>query len=201
MGPSEASSTAGAAVRGVGPWRARLCRAVAAGLLVAFAGCSPEYDWREVRAPGGEYLVQLPAKPASMTRRIHLEDQEVDMTMQGARVGENAFTVAVAPLPEGMAADRMLAAMREQMLRNIGAPAGAPPAETTVVITDAGGARIGTQPAQGVQAQGTGPHAAMRMRARFLQWRGLGLQIVAIGPDLDPAQADHFLASLRLVAP
>ena len=169
-------------------------------MLATLVACSPPYAWREVHAPGGEYRVQLPGKPSEMTRQIHLQDQAVDMTMQGARVGENAFTVAVAPLSASMSAERMLAAMREQMLRNIGAATSTTPAEANVPIVGADGSSLGSQPAQQVVAQGTGQHAAMQMHGRFLRWRDVALQIVAIGPDMDREQVEHFLESLRLVA-
>ena len=178
-----------------------------AALLTAFVltGCTPDYDWRDIRAPGGEYWVQLPARPALMTRPIHLQGFEVDMTMQGARVKENAFTVALAQLPSGpaeaagLSPEGMLAAMREQMLRNIGA-APSTPAETAVVdIVDLEGRRVGKMQLQAIGASGTGRHANMQMRARFGQWRGQALQIVAVGPALDAEQAEHFLDSLRLV--
>ena len=71
--------------------------AVAAAWLLS--ACAPEYNCRDIRGPGGDYWVQLPAKPAVMSRRIHLEGYEVDMTMQGAKVRQNAFTVAQVPLP------------------------------------------------------------------------------------------------------
>src|SRR5690606_6357994 len=108
-------------------WRLRrgLAAGTAAGVALLLAACSPEYDWRDIRAPGGEYRVHLPATPVSMTRRIHLEALEVEMTMQGARVKDNSFTVAEVPLP-GLPAERILLAMREQMLRNIGAPPSLP---------------------------------------------------------------------------
>jgi hypothetical protein len=206
MGPSDASSIAQAATRGIVRRRStRRLRdaaraALVAGLLAGLAACSPPDDWREVHAPGGEYRVQLPAKPAAMTRQIHLQDQAVAMTMQGARVGENAFTVAVAPLSAAMSAERMLIAMREQMLRNIGAPPATPVVEVNVPIVRTDGSNVGSQPAQEIVAQGTGQHAAMRMHGRFMRWRDEALQIVAIGPDLDREQVEHFLASLRLVA-
>ncbi len=206
MGPSDASSIAQAAPRWIVRRRStRRLRgaaraALAAGLLAGLAACSPPYDWREVHAPGGEYRVQLPAKPAAMTRQIHLQDQAVAMTMQGARVGENAFTVAVAPLPAAMSAERMLTAMREQMLRNIGASPATPVVEANVPIVRIDGSSVGSQPAQEVVAQGSGQHAAMRMHGRFMRWRDEALQIIAIGPDLDREQVEHFLASLRLVA-
>jgi hypothetical protein len=181
----------------------------AAGMLAALvlAGCAPDYDWREVRAPGGEYWVQVPSKPAVMTRRIHLQGVEVDMTMQGARVKENAFTVGLVPMPSqpaeaaGLSPEAMLAAMREQMLRNIGAAPSTPVQAAAANIVDLDGRRIGKVPLQSVSASGTGRHAGIQMRARFGHWRGYALQIVAVGPQLDAEQTDLFLDSLRLVQP
>jgi hypothetical protein len=50
------------------------------------AGCSPEHDWREIRPDEGGFMVTLPAKPAKLTRPIHLESLKLDMTMHGAQV-------------------------------------------------------------------------------------------------------------------
>ncbi len=206
-------------------------------LCIPLAGCFPTYDWREIKAPGGEYRVHLPAKPATLTRQIHLEALAVEMTMQGARVEENTFTVAMVPVPAGSygkanqsasgpaasgpaggeavedrpVGDRpveggpvesggeILRAMREQMLRNIGAEPSTPSRPVTVIVVDDAGAKIGEVKAQGVAAAGAGKSLGMDMRARFVLWQGHALQIVAIGPRVDPEQADYFLDSLRLV--
>lgn len=172
---------------------------------VLLAGCTPDYDWRDIRAPGGEYWVHLPARPATMTRQIHLEGFAVEMTMQGARVDENAFTVALVALPgqtaeaAGMSPERILLAMREQMLRNIGAPVSTPPDVANVDLVGVDGRKVGTVQVQAITAKGTGKHADMELRARFALWRGHALQVVAIGPGIEPEQAGHFLDSLRLV--
>ena len=183
--------------------RRRAAITILAGLLVA--GCTPDYNWRDTRAPGGEYLVQLPAKPATMTRRIHLESAEVDMTMQGAKVRESAFTIGVVPLPEGaeggVAHERILAAMREQMLRNIGASPAVPLQTAGAAVVDGQGRKTGSMQLQAISATGVGRYAPIRLQGRFGLWRGRALQIVAVGPDLDPEQAAHFLDSLKLVEP
>lgn len=57
---------------------------MAALAAVLLGACSPEYNWREVRAADQGYVVMLPGKPASMTRTIQLDGLEVPMTMQGA---------------------------------------------------------------------------------------------------------------------
>jgi hypothetical protein len=191
-------------------------------LCIPLASCFPTYDWREIKAPGGEYRVHLPAKPATLTRQIHLEALAVEMTMQGARVEENTFTVAMVPVPAGSdgkanqsasakaaagladpglaePGEEILRAMREQMLRNIGAEPSTPSRPVVVIVVDDDGAKIGEVKAQGVAAAGAGKSVGMDMRARFVLWQGQALQIVAIGPRVDPEQADYFLDSLRLV--
>ena len=127
-----------------------LTAALAALLL---AGCSPEYDWREIRSVEHGWSAMLPGKPASMTRRIHLQALEVPMSMQGARVQESAFTVASVDLPDDAQPTReaALAAMRAGMLRNIGATE---PRTTPIQITvlDPGGKPTGKLAAERVEA-------------------------------------------------
>jgi|GEM_PF-276834 len=181
-------------------------------LWIPLAGCFPTYDWREIKAPGGEYRVHLPAKPATLSRQIHLEALAVEMTMQGARVEENTFTVAMVPVPAGSdgkanqsasgkaeSGEEILRAMREQMLRNIGAEPSTPSRPVAVIVVDDDGAKIGEVNAQEVAAVGSGKSVGLEMRARFVLWQGQALQIVAIGPRVDPEQAVYFLDSLRLV--
>ena len=98
-------------------------RAVVGGLLAPaaawLAGCSPDHDWREVRADDGGFLVSLPARPARMTRPINLEGLAVEMTMLGAQAREVAYTVGAIVLPDASAAtrERALGSMRTAMLR------------------------------------------------------------------------------------
>jgi hypothetical protein len=89
--------------------------------------------------------------------------------------------------------------MREQMLRNIGAPAATPTHEVDVDLVDASGRKLGQAQLQAVDTRGTGKNAGMEMHARFGVWQGHALQIVAIGPQLEAEQTEQFLNSLRLV--
>jgi len=99
----------------------------------------------------------------------------------------------------GMTPERMLAAMREQMLRNIGAATTVPTRAVAVRLADADGREAGKTQLQAVSARGTGRHADLELHGRFGLWQGHALQMVAIGPQLDPQQTEHFLESLRLV--
>lgn len=185
-------------------------------MLPLLAACTPRYNWRDVDGPGGAYRVHLPSRPATMTRQIHIRGLPVAMTMQGARVDENAFTVGMMQLDGGQqrfeqrperpleqrpdqAPEQILLAMREQMLRNIGASPATPARDARIDRVDADGRKTGTIRAQAISASGTGKYAKLQLQARFVLWKGHALQIVAIGPTMEPEESSHFIESLRLV--
>jgi hypothetical protein len=96
-------------------WRAPAC------ILLAFAlfGCSPTFDWREVRGGGAPYSVLFPAKPTAHTRSIDLDGMQATMTMTAAEADGVLFAVGAAQLADPAAAQRALPAMRTALLRNI----------------------------------------------------------------------------------
>ncbi len=175
----------------------------AAGLSL-LTGCSPRLDWRESRLPSGEILFQLPARPASMTRRIHLRKEDIEMTMVGAEVESLAFTVAIArgqagARPEDLA--RHLEDMRDQMLRNISSSFVSVSASKTLavpVLNDAGANR-GRRDAAFIDADGAPPHEKIRLQGAFFVARGAAAQAVVIGQPFDELAARHFFDSLRIV--
>lgn len=172
--------------------------------LPLLGACTPRLNWRDTRSPGGEVRMQLPARPASMTRSIHLRNEEIEMTMIGAEVDALAFTVAIARGAPGESAEdlaRHLGDMREQMLRNIAAASGAPTRDqprAIPVIDDSGRAR-GQREGNFVDAQGSGPHDAVRLQGLFFVTRQLAAQAVVIGRSFDDLAASHFFDSVRIV--
>ena len=171
--------------------------ALAATLLAA---CSPEYNWREIRSIEQGYLVMLPGKPAAMTRTIRLEETEVPMTMQGARVGETSFTVAVATLPDDgpVTREKAQAAMRAGMVRNLGGVERAADAGS-VALVDASGKALERIPAVRVEAGGSAQGKAMSMLAGFTSRGARAYQWVVIGPEIRREEALTFLDSFRLL--
>ena len=173
--------------------------------VMLLAACSPEFNWRQAPVAGGQFQAQLPAKPATMTRSIHLEDIAVEMTMVGARVGETAFTVAIVPAPvtdpmlQVPADDRYLRMMRGQMLRNIGAPPQTPGRPVDVALVDAQGSRVGVLSGLAVEAEGSGSHAGERLQGLFVRGRDVALQAMIMGPPVAPEQSRHFFDSIRIV--
>jgi hypothetical protein len=170
--------------------------------LAAFltAACAPEYNWREVRSAEHGYVVMLPAKPASMTRTIRLEALEVPMTMQGARVGDTSFTVAVATLPDASPETRAraVAAMRAGMVHNLGGTEREAVA-VRVRVVDSAGAALGEEPGTRVDVEGRAQGRAVSMRGGFVGRGDLAYQWLVLGPTIDDEQALTFLDSFRLM--
>lgn len=180
--------------------RPRRAPLAAAACALALAACAPEYDWRETRPPGSGYLVMLPGKPASMSRRIHLDELAVTMAMSGARVGERSFTVGVVALPDSQEATRVKAgaAMRTAMVRNIGGrETGA--VDAAVPVVDPAGRATATQGGVRVEASGRLGDRPLHLSALFVARAGRAWQAVTIGPAPDAGHAEAFLDSFRIV--
>ena len=173
-----------------------LCLAPLAGL----AGCSPEHDWREIRAEDAGFLVMLPGKPARMTRPIQLESLRVEMAMLGAQAREVAYTVGAVTLPDSRDATRaqVLAAMRTAMVSNIG---GRVRSERSVKVmrVDAAGQRTGDIEGLEVEAFGRMRDRPATLVARFVAIGPQAWQAVVLGPEPDREQAALFLESLKLM--
>jgi hypothetical protein len=163
-------------------------------------GCSPEHNWREVIMP--EVRVMLPGKPAAMTREVNLEGVTLKLTMQGARAGDQSYTVAYGQLPVGADSTVALASMKKAMLRNIGASQAKEEARPTPLV-DATGVVKGSLNSQFVRAEGKvtldGKPRAVVMQARFVAHQGRVVQAVVMGDAANEEHAKIFLDSLRLV--
>jgi len=175
----------------------RAAAALTAALLLA--ACSPEHDWREVRAEDAGYRVMLPARPAQLTRPINLEGLKVDMAMQGAQARGVAYTVGSVRLPDESEAtrERALASMLTAMVRNIGGTERAS-RPVTVTVVDAGGQAVGTVVGVEVEAVGRMRDAETVLLARFVGSGARVWQAVVLGPSPDREQAAVFLDSLKV---
>jgi hypothetical protein len=192
--PRQGAGTCRSAARAA--WRATAAIVVGAVL----AGCSPEHDWREIRADDARFMVMLPARPSTLTRPIDLDGQRLDMTMQGAQAREVSYTVGTATLPDAsdVTRERALAAMRLAMVRNIGGTERASrPVEVTLV--DPSGLPVGRVPGVEVEAVGRMRDREAVLVARFVGTGAQVWQAVVLGPQPDRENAALFLESLKLV--
>ncbi len=171
---------------------------VAVAALAAI-GCSPAYDWREVRADDDGFVVLLPAKPARMTRPVNLDGLRVDMTMRGAQAGQASFTVGAVALPDqGEVARKAADAMRIAMVRNIGGTERAS-RPVSVPIVDAQGKPVGTATGIEIEAAGRMREQPATLLARFVTHERRAWQCVVLGPQVDREQAAVFLDSFRVL--
>lgn len=62
--------------------------------LLGLLGCSPTFNWRDVRAEQTPLTALFPCKPDQASRRVTLGAQELMMSMWGCDAGGATFTVA-----------------------------------------------------------------------------------------------------------
>jgi len=169
------------------------------GLLIA---CSPEFDWREIRSQQDRFQVLMPARAASMTQPVQLDDLKAPMTLHGARVRDLSFTVGALELaPEQLARrEQAQAAMRAAMVRNIGGTERSH-REVRVSRIDASGSAKGSLPAVEIEATGRMKDREVTLLARFASDGDRVWQAVVLGPHPDAEQARLFLESLRVISP
>ncbi|MCD2518347.1 hypothetical protein LQ564_18730 [Massilia sp. G4R7] len=153
---------------------------VAAALL---CGCSPTYNWRDYASPDGAYRILFPAKPSTHTRSIDLGGIRVEMTMTAAEVEGNTFAVGTAVAPDAAMAQATLPAMRQALLRNIGATPEAPAPEPGKPLA--------------VDATGKGNGGPVRLVGRFVAKGARVYQVIVVGKPnaMPPEQTEQFLSS------
>jgi hypothetical protein len=174
------------------PWTA-----LQAAACILLLGCSPRFDWREVRSPEG-FVVMLPGRPQTVEREIALEAARIPMSMTSTGIGATMFAVGVARLPPTAVADpearqRTLARFRDALVSN-----------SNAVLRDSTAPKLpGAQPvaAEAIEAEGRLPDGRnSRLAARFFIVDDRLFQIVALGAEgeIPPEALDTFFTSFRL---
>lgn len=104
----------------------RTCAAVA--LLAAATGCSPTFNWREVRAEPSPLKAMLPCKPEQGSRRVPMAGGEVDLAVMGCDTGGATFAILHARLADPAKAGEVLVQWNRATLANMkaGAPSARP---------------------------------------------------------------------------
>jgi hypothetical protein len=166
--------------------------------MTLLTGCSPEYNWREVRPTGQGYQVMFPAKPGAASRDVNVEGEKLAMSLSAAQAGGNSFSVGVMKLSRDSAADRerVLAALRVQMLRNIGAIESAA-VPIKVPVLDAQGRALAPIAALRIEARAKAP--PNQLLGGFVARGDRVYQFLVIGLQPDPEQAQTFIESFRLL--
>jgi hypothetical protein len=159
------------------------------------AACTPQYDWREVRGTTAPFSVVLPAKPASFTRPINLDGQQVAMTMTAAEINGVTFAVGTATLPDAEKALNAISSMKTALVKNI---SGTVKQEKSSVNK--------TSRITSIELDAVGPPSSgsksqpVRLLARFIAREKQVYQIVIVGPEkaVTTDAADIFFTSFKL---
>jgi len=181
-----------------------------AGLMLSFlalvwlAGCSPKFDWRDVRQEEAGWLASFPGKTVEVSRGLSLPSSAapVILTLRSTRIDENLF--AVGWVMNGNESVRK--SLETAMITNINA------APSTVIYR-----RIALTGSEGVAAtevRATGevrtdtvpsdkPGVVTKLWMRSITISGSVprvIEIIAVGPadTLTEEVAEQFLESLRI---
>lgn len=155
------------------------------------AGCSPTFDWRDVRAPPTSLKAALPCKPDKASRKVPMAGQEVALQVLGCDTGGATFAVMFADLGNATRSDEVLRQWKQATLANLRAassqeqpflPAGAIALAHSVQVV-----------ARGQRADGSAveSHAAYFARGSHV------FQAVIYADVLQPAWADAFFSGLQ----
>jgi hypothetical protein len=152
-------------------------------LAITLSACSPKYDWRDYRSADAPYAVLFPAKPATQTRTIQLDQLTASMTMTASDIDGVVFAIGVVQLADAAQAPAALTAMQTAMVKNIGG-----------TITSS--KQI---PTGGVDIEASGQ--AMRLLGRFVAKDKRVYQIVIIGPaqKIEAEPAETFFTSFKFL--
>jgi len=151
-------------------------------------GCSPKFDWREVRGSDAPYVVALPGKPATHARTVDLDGVQVMMSMTAAETDGVTFAVGTAELPDAAQAKNALVAMKTALVRNIGGTITNEKSESALISVEA----------SGPPGAGSGGQPRLLL-ARFIAQDKRVYQLVVVGRENAVARdaADTFFTSFR----
>ncbi|MFN3566256.1 MAG: hypothetical protein ACK4V1_09790 [Burkholderiaceae bacterium] len=183
-------------------------RRFARGLALAAAllsGCSPRFDWREIRSAEAGFAVHLPDKPQTVTRDIDFDGGRIAMTMISTGVGPTMFAVGVARLPpraleDAVAIRRAVAFFRDGLVRNIG---GDVIWQRPAPLVTAGGHTLRVAEAVAARGKIGADGRAAQLAARFYVADDRFYQVVALGAEgeLTDDVLETFFSSFRLLPP
>ena len=168
-------------------------------IAVALGGCTPTFDWREVRHDSAGWAAVFPGKPVEVTRTLTLKESgnTITFSLKSARIDDVMFAVGWAANANKAVQEQLESAM----LTNIGASADQIHKTATV---------IDSKPAIEIEATGRIQIAAneppreakLLMRSVLVKDRNNSpvIEIIVVGPaDRYSVQAaQQFVESLQI---
>ena len=155
-------------------------------------GCSPTFNWRDVRTDQTPLIALFPCKPDQGVRVVSLGATDVTMTMLGCDAGDATFTLAYADMKNAANTGAALGLWKLATLGNMRARS---PSELPFLIK---GASVLPQSVQ-VEARGVRPDGtAVAVQAVWFAAGSLVFQAAVYADTVSPAVADTYFAGLRL---
>ena len=167
----------------------------AAGLatLLALAGCSPAFNWREVRPDSTRLNLLLPCKPDKAQKVVPLGGQPTTLSMLGCEAGGATFAVAVADLGDAARAAAVLALWQGLTLANMKAAPGTAQALPLTIRGASAAPPVARVQARGQRADGT----PVTGQAAYFAQGSQVFQVVVYAPQIAPEVAETFFSSLK----
>lgn len=158
------------------------------------AGCTPTFDWREVRPDGSAVRAMFPCRPASHERSIVLAGTQVQMRMFACSAGDIVHALGFADMADparvGPALEEMARTARGNVNTTPGAAVQQPPAITGMTPHPA---------ASQWRLAGTMPDGrAVQERIVFFSRGTRVYQAAMLGPQLDEPAQEQFFGGLKV---
>ena len=173
-----------------------MAASAAAPLLV---GCSPKFDWREVRVADSQIRLLMPAKPASRRGPFEWSGETLDFELTAAQVGDCLFTVGHAQIPELLRNSASMQALSEAFVERNAQRFGTPEGPSAVSVRRRQGDPRALLLALEYRFAAELDGQAQRLVSRFLALGQFYYNISVMGParDLVPEVLEFFLDSVR----
>jgi hypothetical protein len=164
----------------------------ACAVALSQAGCSPAFNWREVRPDDTALSLLLPCKPDKAQQTVPMGGQPTALTLMGCDAGGAAFAVAVADLGQAAAVPAVLSQWQAAALAGIRA------GSSTTTPWTVPGALAAPSPAM-VRGLGQRPDGSVvNSHALYFAHGTQVFQVVMLASTVTPEAAEMFFSSVRL---
>jgi hypothetical protein len=160
--------------------------------LMLLQGCSPSFNWRDVRPEGTSLSLLLPCKPDRAQRTVPLGGSPTELNMLGCDAGGATFAVASADIGDASKAAEVLTQWQKLTLANMKA---APDTQGVALkVSGAAAAPPGVLvKAQGQRADGT----AVTGQAAYFAKGTQVFQAVMYAGKVPPEASETFFSSIK----
>lgn len=176
------------------------------GLVFGLAGCSPTYDWREVRDAEVGWSILFPGKPVVVTRTVALQPSpeltsgrattEISLTMHASRIKDVSFALGLVKLEGKTPAERgaIRRALEASRVKNIRGRIDSIDPKALGSPLSASGT---------LQLKANGDPVPARLLMRSVVRNGWVIEAIVVGPSdgFPQDEAQQFLDSLRVGTP